>query len=333
MSHLAATVGLYPLPDWAKDDLSELKGHQKEDLLSGTEGAAVAKTYDRARAEVIERQVDAGLDRIVEGQLRWDDMLGHPFAVHDAVETGGIVRYYDNNNFHRELAVTGELTFDGTLAEELDAVTSRADGTPIQAVLPGPYSLIDLAVDEYYGDDREFLAGTAEFLAAEGGAFPEVETVFVLEPSLAVNPPTGEESTVDVDDVIDALSKVAEAFEAEVVVHTYWDALSEDVYTAALDAAVDGLGFDLVNAEPEVQSIISEHGTPDTVALGVADGQNTRVESLREIDDRVSRFEEVASPETIYLTPNTELFYLPVTSAEAKLDVLGRAASVSEVTV
>ena len=331
MSRVATTVGLYPLPDWAKDELSELKGHQKEDLISGDEGAAVAETYDRACDEAIERQREADLGRIVGGQLRWDDMLGYPFAVHDAVETGGIVRYYDNNNFYRELVVDGELTFDGTLADELRGVTSRTDGTPVQAVLPGPYSLADLAVDEHYGDDRAFLAGVAEFLAAEGEAFPDVETVFLLEPSLAVNPPTGEETPVETDDVTDALSTVAEAFEAEVVVHTYWGALSADVYTAALDAAVDGLGYDLVNAGEEALATASEHGTPDTVALGVVDGQNTRVESLREIDDRVSRFEDVASPERTYLTPNTELFYLPVTSADAKLDVLGRAANVSEV--
>ncbi len=29
-------------------------------------------------------------------------MLAHPLTVHENVETGGIVRYYDNNNFYRE---------------------------------------------------------------------------------------------------------------------------------------------------------------------------------------------------------------------------------------
>jgi 5-methyltetrahydropteroyltriglutamate--homocysteine methyltransferase len=210
-------------------------------------------------------------------------------------------------------------------------VTSRTDGTPVQAVLPGPYSLADLAIDEHYGDDREFLASIAEFLAAEGEAFPDVETVFVLEPSLAVNPPTGDETTIEPDDVTDALTTVADAFEAEVVVHAYWDAPPADVYTAALDASVDGLGYDLLNAGEGALATVSEYGTLDTVALGVVDGQNTRVETVQEIDDRISQFEDAASAETTYLTPNTELFYLPVTRAEAKLDVLGRAANVSEV--
>ncbi|MFB6109088.1 MAG: 5-methyltetrahydropteroyltriglutamate--homocysteine methyltransferase, partial [Haloplanus sp.] len=99
---VATTPGLYPLPDWAKDELSDLKGHQKGDLIGGDESAEVVAAYDRARTEAVAAQVDAGLDRVVEGQLRWDDMLAHPLTVHDNVETGGIVRYYDNNNFYRD---------------------------------------------------------------------------------------------------------------------------------------------------------------------------------------------------------------------------------------
>src|SRR6056297_666275 len=100
--YVATTPGLFPLPDWAKDDLSDLKGHQRGDLVSGDDPAPIREVYDEARSEVVDRQAEAGLDRIVEGQLRWDDMLAHPLAVHDAVETRGLVRYYDNNNFYRE---------------------------------------------------------------------------------------------------------------------------------------------------------------------------------------------------------------------------------------
>ena len=59
---LATTPGLFPLPDRAKDELSDLKGHQKDDLVSGSESGAVVDAYDRARSEVIERQAEAGLE-------------------------------------------------------------------------------------------------------------------------------------------------------------------------------------------------------------------------------------------------------------------------------
>ena len=67
---VATTPGLYPLPDWAKDDLSHLKGHQKHDLISGDEGEEITAVYEEARDEVIGVQEDAGLDRIVRGSGR-----------------------------------------------------------------------------------------------------------------------------------------------------------------------------------------------------------------------------------------------------------------------
>ena len=52
---LSTTPGLFPLPDWAKDELSDLKGHQKSDLVSGEEGEAILDTYDRTREELVDR--------------------------------------------------------------------------------------------------------------------------------------------------------------------------------------------------------------------------------------------------------------------------------------
>jgi Methionine synthase II (cobalamin-independent) len=134
---VATTPGLYPQPDRAKAELTDLKGHQRADLIDGSEGEAVEEAYDRARATVVADQDDAGLDRVVEGQLRWDDLLAHPLAVSDAVETGGIVRYYDNNNFYRDPTIVDGLRPTGDVARELETAAALTEA-PLQAVLPGP---------------------------------------------------------------------------------------------------------------------------------------------------------------------------------------------------
>jgi 5-methyltetrahydropteroyltriglutamate--homocysteine methyltransferase len=323
---VATTPGLYPLPDWAKDELSHLKGHQKSDLISGAEGGNIAAAYERARAETIERQQAAGLDRIVEGQYRWDDMLAHPLAVHENVETRGIVRYYDNNNFYREPVVTGELTFDGDVAAELEAAAEATDH--LQAVLPGPYSLADLATDEHYGEG--FLDAVADFLAAEVEAFPAHETLFLLEPSLVTDAP-GDGTDARASETID---RVAAATDAEVIVHTYWGALEEKVYAHLMDADVDAIGFDFVSDHERNLYNIQEYGTKGSVALGVVDGQNTLVESPETIAERVEWVQEQVPAqefETVFATTSTELFYLPVNKAEEKLDALAAAAALEEV--
>jgi 5-methyltetrahydropteroyltriglutamate--homocysteine methyltransferase len=322
---VSTTPGLYPLPDWAKDDLSSLKGHQKEDLISGDESEETVAAYERARSEAIDRQHSAGLDRVVEGQLRWDDMLAHPLAVADAVDTRGIVRYYDNNNFYREPVVTGDLTATGDVAAELEAAAEQVE-SGLQAVLPGPYSLADLATDEHYGDDTAFQAAVADFLADEVDAFPAVETLFLLEPSLVENPPDdGADARAS-----EAIDTVAAAVDAEVVVHPYWGALEEKVYAHLLDAGVDAVGFDLVADQDANVYNAQEYGTTDDVSLGLVDGQNTLVESPETIRERIEWFQDRTPSEDfgrIYATSNTELFYLPVNKFEAKLDALGAATA------
>ena len=324
---VATTPGLYPLPDWAKDELAGLKGRQKEDLVDGSEGVAIGDAYDRARAEVVDRQKAAGLDRVVEGQLRWDDMLAHPLTVNDAVRTEGIVRYYDNNNFYREPVVAGELSATGDVAADLGAVEGAPEES-LQGVLPDPYSLADLATDEHYGDEADFLAAIADLLAEEVRECPPMETLFLLAPSLVTEPP-GEAG----ERVAEAIDTVASAADAEVVLYPYWGALTEKAHAHVLDADIDALGYDLVS-EPDANLYnVQEYGTTDDVALGLVDGQNTLVESPSTVRDRVEWFQEGTPNEdfgTVYATANTELFYLPVNKFEAKLDAL--AAVEAEVT-
>ena len=327
---VATTPGLYPVPDWAKDDLSDLKGHQKGDLISGDEGPEIEGVYDRAREEVIDLQTEAGLDRIVEGQLRWDDMLAHPLAVHDNVETRGIVRYYDNNNFYREPVVTGDLGADGgDVASELSTAADLVDGDDLQAVLPGPYSLAELATDEHYGDEGDFLDAVTAFLTEEVNSFPEVQTLLLLEPSLVTDAPDEGQD----EHVSEAVDVVATAADAEVVVQTYWGALEEKVHAHLLDADVDAVGYDFVTDHEQNLYNINEYGTKDDIALGLVDGQNTLVETPAEIRERIDWVDDNTTNdfETVYATANTELFYLPDNKFQAKLEALAEAADLEEV--
>ena len=329
---VATTTGLLPLPDPAKDELSDLKGHQKGDLIGGNEREAVAAAYEEYRHEVVDDQQSASLDRVTEGQLRWDDMLAHPLTTHDNVDPNGIVRYYDNNNFYRDPQVRGELDFSGDVAAELETASEAVDdpAASLQAVLPGPYSLFDLASDEHYGDESEFFGAIAEFLAGEVEAFPAHKTLTLHEPSLVENPPNEDR----VERLADAVDTVASETDADVIVHTYFGALDETTYAHLMDADVEALGFDLVAGDREdTLSNITEYGTKDAAALGVADGQNTLVESADTLEERVEWFEgqiPVQEFDRLYLSTNTEPFYLPVNKHRAKLEAIAAAAGNAE---
>jgi Methionine synthase II (cobalamin-independent) len=336
--YVATSPGLFPLPDWAKSELSDLKGHQKEDLITGNESAEIGDVYNTSRTEAIETQCEMGLDRIVGGQHRWDDMLAHPLTIHENVETGGIIRYYDNNNFYRDPQVTGELTPTGDIADELTATAetlseikagSDVSGgdAALQAVLPGPYSLADLATNNYYEDDATFLSAIGELLTEEAAALPSHETLFLLEPSLVTAAPDDEIAPL----VSETISDVADATDSEVVVHTYFGALDEKTYAYLMDASVSALGFDIVGSDRE-QTLynVTEYGVTTDIALGVADGQNTLVQSSETLAERANWFQnQVPSAEfdTVYLTTSAEPFYLPVNKHREKLTALAGAAT------
>lgn len=323
----ATTLGLFPLPDWAKRELEDLKGHQKHDLISGEEGEQITSVYRRARRELIDIQEDAGLDQIVEGQLRWDDMLAHPLTVHPNVDTAGIVRYYDNNNFYREPVVTGPLEVDGDVSAELETANTYTES--LTAVLPGPYTLFDLATDNHYGSETAFFDAVAAFLAEEAAEFPAIDHLILPEPSLGTTTPSADVQSR----LADGVNQITAAVDAPTTVVPYWGQPSSETYTALLDADVTAIGFDLVTA-PEQHTLVSEYGAPEQIYLGVIDGQNTRVESGDELHNRIDAFVEQGQidPATTLVGPNTELFYLPTNRFEEKLTVLGALTERTEVT-
>ncbi|ERG95090.1 methionine synthase II (cobalamin-independent) [Haloquadratum walsbyi] len=340
--YVATSPGLFPLPDWAKSELSDLKGHQKEDLVTGDESAEINAVYDTSQTEAIETQLEMGLDRVVSGQHRWDDMLAHPLTTHDNVETGGIIRYYDNNNFYRDPQITGELTPKSNIADELTATAEKlteiknadepgmdipADGAALQAVLPGPYSLVDLATNSYYEDDATFLSAVGQLLVEEAAALPSHETLFLLEPSLVTAAPDDDIAPL----VSEVLSNIADVTDSEVIVYTYFGALDEKTYAHLMDASVSALGFDIVAGDRE-QTLhnVTEYGVTTDIALGVADGQNTLVQSSGTLIERANWFQsQVPSTDfdTVYLTTSAEPFYLPVNKHREKLTALTAAAT------
>jgi len=98
-----------------------------------------------------------------------------------------------------------------------------------------------------------------------------------------------------------------------------------------MDADVEALGFDLVAGDREqTLSNINEFGTKDAAALGIADGQNTLVESTETLEERVDWFQDqipVQEFDRLYLTTNTEPFYLPVNKHREKLAAIAAAAN------
>ena len=271
----------------------------------------------------VERQREAGLDRITPGQLDWENLLAHPLCIHGSTDPGPELDHFDSGHTYRQPIVSDELDFDGTLAEELERVAALAGD--LQAVVPGPYTLAALAADGCYGDPEEFLTAMENFLIGEIRAFPEIETLLVHEPALVADPPEdGEDARAS-----DAVDSVVRAADCDTVVHLPGGAPTEKVHAHLLDARTDAVGYDFVREPGANLALINEFGTADDVALALVDGRDPTVESSELIHQRVEWFLDntppVADFGTIYVTTNSEMRSLPWRVAGRKLDAIGGA--------
>src|SRR3989304_3339171 len=62
----------------------------------------LAQVEDEVTIEVIQEQVEAGLDLISDGQVRWEDDQTHIMRRLAGVEIGGLQRYLDTNTYYRQ---------------------------------------------------------------------------------------------------------------------------------------------------------------------------------------------------------------------------------------
>jgi len=322
---VATTLGLFPVAGWA--DAAPARGSVGADEPAAAD-ELTAGGDARTREAVLDAQVAAGLARVVEGQLGWRDGLVHPLVASDGVEAGERRTSDGTDATDRVPRVVDDLRPSGAVAAELAAARAHlvAGDPPLQAVLPGPYTLADHAVDAHYGDGADLLAAVADLLAGEAAAFPPIETLVLVDPSLVGSPPP-EELDPRVPEAVDA---VAGAVDADVVLFAPGGALGEKLYAHLMDADVEALGFDFLTERADTLYNVTEYGTTDAVAAGVVDGGAPAVADADTVRERLAWIDEQVPTQEfdrIYVAPNAGLRSLSVAAAKSTLSTLADAAA------
>jgi len=68
---------------------------------------------DDVTREVIDEQVQAGLDLITDGQIRWEDEQTYVARRLGGVAIDGLIRFFDSNTYFREPVVEGPVVWTG----------------------------------------------------------------------------------------------------------------------------------------------------------------------------------------------------------------------------
>jgi 5-methyltetrahydropteroyltriglutamate--homocysteine methyltransferase len=315
-------AGSYPkLPTRAGDvNLRVVKN--RRDSGKATDQDVTEATRETTR-RILQIQEHAGVDLPVDGSAGWDDAQTFVARSLGGFQIAGLIRYLDTNTYYRQPEIVGAVAWNGPITVEdykrAQSMTSR----PVKAFLPGPYSLYRFSKDRHYKNPSEALAAIGKALGQEARALEEAGATWIHfeEPWL------GRSTAADAPLVRAALEPLLAGRKAKTVIHVPFAAPTA-VFDAIRDLDWTAIGLDLVEA-PAGWDLLAKVPPGKTVALGLLDARNTRLEDAAAIAESVSRARAARPDLTYQLSPSASLEYLPADKAVLKVSRLVEAARIA----
>ena len=267
---------------------------------------------DDVTREVIDEQVEAGLDLITDGQIRWEDEQTYVARLLRGVSINGLIRFFDSNTYFREPVVEGPLAWTGPITVADFRFATAYSPRPVKAVLPGPYTLARLSRDEHYRSLEKCVMAYAEALNQEALALQEAGAAFIQ-----LNEPAIVKHKTDLPLFLRAIERTLEGVTGERALYVYFGDV-DGLYPQVLNLPIDVLGLDFV-AGARNPEVLKTAPFTKTLGLGLIDARNTKMESVEQVVEGLRRVQEIVSLDRVRLSPSCGLEFLPREVAQAKL--------------
>jgi 5-methyltetrahydropteroyltriglutamate--homocysteine methyltransferase len=279
----------------------------------------LARVEDEVTIEVIDEQVEAGLDIVTDGQIRWDDDQTYIARRLDGFEIGGLIRYFDTNTYYRQPNVIGPVRWrEPILVRDYEFAAQHSE-KPVKALITGPYTLAVLSTDSHYGDRRRLVLDLAQALHQEALALAAAGA-----PVIQVNEPAILRHKEDVPLLVEAVAVMLDSLpangrgvQAETSLHT-WFGDTEGILPQLLELPVDFIGLDFVSGPGNWEALARTVFTKG-LGFGIVDARNTKMESADEIAGQIRRVGEFVPDDRLHVNPSCGLEYLPREAAFEKL--------------
>lgn len=161
------TVGSFPRPAWLAERVRTNTGSHVNFRFDGT---VLQAALDDATELVLKRQEEIGLDLLSDGEQRRLHFISHILAACDGIDT---VKQGAKDNYRRIAQTRLVPRVVGRVSRRAPAVlqdlrfakahTSR----PIKMTVPGPLTVVDSTLDQFYGDEEALALDFAAALNQE----------------------------------------------------------------------------------------------------------------------------------------------------------------------
>lgn len=343
---MTAIVGSYPKPEYlfpgsgrALLDEMGMTFYKLEETVGAEE---FQKRLDRATLQAIRDQNEAGIDLITDGEERRGHYVLYVLRQLDGIDFERLrQKSIREGSYLRELPVVlGKIAYQGPiLVDDYEFTRKHTQGIP-KVGLPGPSTVVDSVVDEYYRGDREQMA--MDYAQA---IRPEVKNLIRAgcraiqfdDPVLLRHPERAKRWGLQ------ALQRCFEGLEDQATFFVHicrgypdkplerqgieYKAKTEyyaDVLSWLGDSAVDVVSIEGAQSNLDLSLLPAIGGK--TVMLGVLDVGSNEVESVRSLIVRGREALRYLPKEQLILAPDCGMLQLSRTAARQKLTNLARAA-------
>ena len=277
------------------------------------------RVEEEVTKEVIQDQVDAGLDLVTDGQIRWDDGQTYIARGIKGFTVNGLIRYFDTNTYYRHPIPENRLQSNGAITVKDYEFAAANSARPVKAVITGPYTLARLSQLGCYEDLRSLVMDLVPILNREAKALQSAGASVIQfdEPSILKH-------KEDIDLFAEAIEGVTAGVTATTGVCTiFGDATG--IHSRLFSLPVDIIGLDFVMG-PANYDLIGELPQEKKLGCGIVDARNTRLETVEDIAEAIKRVSGSVSLDRLYINPSCGLDYLPRPNARAKLTQLVEGA-------
>ena len=283
----------------------------------------VRHVLDEVTIEVIEEQTEAGLDLVTDGQIRWEDEQTYLARKLSGVSLNGLTRWFDTNMYYRQPVVEGDIAWREPITVQDYTFAVEHSAKPVKAVLTGPYTLARLSVDQHYGSIEALAAALAAALNQEAKALQQAGATLIQ-----FNEPAILKHKDEFPTFATICARLIDGLTVETALYLYFDDV-DGIYPQILDLPFDLIGLDFVMGAKN-ESLLAATPFTKKLGLGIVDARNTKLETPREIAERIQTLGAGVAPDKIHVSPSAGLEFLPREVAQEKLRRLAQGVREAE---
>jgi len=313
---LTSVVGSYPKPKW-HDRAREM--FEDPDADFGEDEWEEAK--DDAAKLITEEHEHAGLDTVVDGEMRRNEMVEYFAELIDGYEFNGRVKVWGHNYFDKP-SIADEVEYGEEWLVDEYKFTASVSSRPVKVPITGPYTLARWAFNEAYETTEDATYALADLVNEEIERLVDAGCQYIQidEPALA-------QYEDDHAIVGEALERIADGVPEDVRLglHVCYGDYSR-IYPEMLDYPVHEYDLELANGDYEQLDVFKADEFTKDFAMGVVDAHVAEVESVEEIKDNIKKGLEVVPPEQLTVSPDCGIKLLPREVAYGKMENMVQAA-------